>query len=85
MQFEAPDKFCPICGNLLPTNGYQYDSWGNAILDERRQVIWKPTASLICETCAVKALPPQPKRKRQRKGTVDATQEKFEVPWMEIR
>lgn len=84
IKFDAPHKFCR-CGLLLPTNGDQKDEFGNAILDEHGNAEWRPSASLICEACAIDALAPLPKKPRKRKGAVDAAQEKFDVPTLEIR
>lgn len=85
MEFEAPDKFCPTCGCLLPTNGYQKDRFGHVIQDEHGNAEWRPTASLICEACGIDVLPPMPKKPRRKKGAVVAEQEKFDVEMLEIR
>ncbi len=85
IEFEAPDKICPTCKQILPHNGYQKDRFGNDLLDEKKQAIWNPISSLICEFCAVAALPPGPKKKRRRAGYVPEEQAKFEVPMMEIK
>lgn len=85
IKFEAPDVICPTCKQVLPTNGDQKDRFGNAILDEHGNAVWKPMATLVCEFCAVAALPPGPKKKRRKAGYVAEEQAKFEVPMLEIK
>ncbi len=85
MEHVAPDIFCPTCNQLLPTNGYQKDRFGNVLQDDHGNAQWRPTASLICEFCATAALPPGPKKKRRVRGYVAEEQAKFEVPMLDIK
>ena len=72
------EKLCPTCGKVIPTNGVSEER------DEKGNYFYRKAPRLICETCAINACPPMPRLPRRKRGEVDAAQESFNVPTIEI-
>ena len=80
LHFEAPDKRCPKCHRIIPTNrDIMRDKEGHPIMDEFGHPFLYRNPRMVCEFCAIAACPPQ-KRKRRMKGDKTEGQASFEVP-----
>ncbi len=83
MEFPNIPKMCPKCGREIQTNGWELDENGKVKLDAQGHAHYKP-ALLICEHCAIAAMPPKPKKRRRLRGEIDVDQMTIDAPPIKI-